>query len=106
MARDFSINSDKQTEYNDAGDIRNATDTEFLANRIFISITETVDLSPPPYSDSAAIEEQRSNIESAVRRNQFTSRPISVSVVSTDPDDDAIAYSISTQQITELLTTD
>jgi len=104
MARDIAINSERQTEYNERGDVRNSEGTEFITNRVFIAVNELVDLTPPTFNDTD-IEEQRSNIESVVRRSQFTSQPIRVGVDDIDYDDQSITYSISTEQIDEIIST-
>jgi len=76
----------------------------FVTVRGRSAVNELVDLTPPTFNDTD-IEEQRSNIESVVRRSQFTSQPIRVGVDDIDYDDQSITYSISTEQIDEIIST-
>jgi len=105
MARDVAINSNRRTEYNIRGDIANARGDDFLTDRIFIGINETVDMSPPELTD-VQIEEQRGDIERAVVRNPFTEQPISVTVENIDYEEQSIQYSIETEQIETVVTTE
>jgi len=105
MPRDIAINSDRRTEYDIRGDLRNATDLDFVTQQVFVGIYETVDMSVPTLQDDQ-IEQQRSAIETAVRRNQFTDQPISVRITDIDYEDESVQYSISTRRIDETITTE
>lgn len=105
MARDIAINENRRTEYNIRGDIVNATGNDFLTDRIFVGIYETVDMSPPQLAD-VQIEEQRGDIESAVVQNPFTEKPISVTVESIDYENQRIKYGINTNRIEAVVTTE
>jgi len=104
MARDIAITTDRETEYNERGDLRNATGEVFVYLRVFIAVNELVDMSPPSLNDTD-IEEQRSNIEAVVRQSQFTEEPISVSVQDVDYDNQIVTYSITTNKISETIDT-
>jgi len=105
MPRDVAINDDRRTEYNIRGDITNATGIDFVTQQVFVGIYESVDMSPPQLSD-VEIEEQRGNIERAIRRNQFTEQPIAVTVENIDYEEQTIQYSLSTNRIDETITTE
>jgi len=102
MARDIAINDDRRTEYNIRGDVKNATDTDFLTQQVFVGIYETVDMSPPQLID-VEIEEQRGDIEQAIVQNEFTEQPISVTVETVDYENQTIQYSLSTNRINETI---
>lgn len=104
MARDIAYTVDGGTTYSDRGDITNSTNLSFVRDRMIIGIEETVDLSPPLLSDTE-IEEQRGDIEAAIRRNQFTEEPIRVTVESVDYDESQIQYSIETSRLSDTIST-
>jgi len=105
MARDIAINDNRRTEYNIRGDLTNATGSDFLTQQVFVGIYESVDMSPPQLVD-VEIEEQRGDIERAIRENQFTEQPITVTVENINYEDQIIQYSISTNRIDETISSE
>lgn len=105
MPRDIAINNDRRTEYDIRGDVRNVTDLDFVTQQVFVGIYETVDMSVPTLQDEN-IEQQRSAIETAIRRNQFTEQPITVNITNIDYENESVQYSISTRRIDETISAD
>jgi len=104
MTRGIFFNTDRQTEYDERGDIRNVTEDEYIIQRIFVAINENVDMSPPTLEDSN-IEEQRSRVAEVVSRSQFTREPISVTIRDVDYEDNQVSYTINTRRFEEVVST-
>jgi hypothetical protein len=103
MAEDIFINENRDTEWDEIGDIRTVTDDPNDARQIrqslAISVMEAVGLGAPTFSDNG-IESYRGEIEDAIRSNPASEPPISVIVTNVNYDEQSITFEARTNRVT------
>jgi hypothetical protein len=104
MATDVELTEGLRTEWNEVGDLRTVTEKAGIKQSITISVLRLADRSTPALTNSE-IEQQRSDIEDAVRADPLSEEPITVTVDEIDRDEQTITYAVSTRRVDVTVTT-
>jgi hypothetical protein len=103
MPEDIYFDENFTTENDGVGDIRTARGELFYEQTVTVSIVEDTPDTPVGFTPTA-LEDRRSAIERAVRDNQFTEPPITVSIDETNPTTQTVTFTVTTSRVSFSIT--
>jgi hypothetical protein len=98
MPEDIYFDENFLTETDEVGDIRTVRDESFYEQTVTVSVVEDTPNTPVGFTPTA-LEDRRSAIESAVRDNQFTEPPITVTIAETNETTQTVTFEVTTSRV-------
>jgi hypothetical protein len=98
MPEDIYFDENFLTETDKVGDIRTVRDESFYEQTVTVSVVEDTPNTPVGFTPTA-LEDRRSAIESAVRDNQFTEPPITVTIAETNETTQTVTFEVTTSRV-------